>query len=78
MKQGEPGSWRAYNKLPPGRTITEIMHAATDDRGAGFCLVCGDERDGFTEPDAENYPCSEPECGNHVFGAEQILIMFVP
>jgi hypothetical protein len=70
-----------HTKLPPNLSIIQVMNAVTDDRGAGFCLVCGEERNDFTEPDACNYPCTEklePLCGETVFGAEEILIMFVP
>ena len=65
-----------YKKLPHPLSIIGVMEAATDDCGAGFCLICGQLRDGFTEPDACNYPCTEG-CGDHVFGAQEIIIMFV-
>lgn len=71
----------SFDKLPPGLSIIKVMEAVTDDRGAGFCLVCGEERNDFTEPDATNYNCTEkyePDCGDTVFGAEEILLMFVP
>lgn len=70
-----------FTELPPNLSIVKVMEAVTDDRGAGFCLVCGEERNGFTEPDATHYDCTEkyePACGETVFGAEEILIMFVP
>lgn len=64
--------------LPPGVSLLTVMDAATDDRGAGFCLNCGEECDNcFTEPDARNEPCNN--CGAYrVFGAKEIIIMNVP
>jgi len=60
--------------MPPGVSLLEIMDAATDDRGAGFCLACREERDGFTEPDACNYPCEK--CGkDRIYGAELLILM---
>lgn len=65
------------NSLPPGVSLRTIMQAATNDTGVGFCLECGEEGDGFIEPDAENYHC--PTCGqNEVFGAELLILMIVP
>jgi len=71
-----PPEKKRYFKLPPGLRITTVMNAVTDDRGAGFCMECGEERDGFTEPDACNYPCGYCET-NTVFGAEEVIIMVV-
>lgn len=63
--------------LPPGVSLLTILDAAANDNGIGFCIECGEEGDGFIEPDAENYYC--PECGqNEVFGAEQLILMIVP
>lgn len=68
---------RPIMHLPPGLEIDDIVEAAQLDRGTGFCLKCGEERDGFTESDAEYYPCDN--CGeNQVFGAMQLILMYVP
>lgn len=47
-----------------------------DDDSAGFCVKCGERRDGWTEPDACKYPCDV--CGtNTVYGAQELLLMLV-
>ena len=38
-------------KLPPGLTLEQVIEAETSDNGRGFCIKCGAERDGWTEPD---------------------------
>lgn len=44
------------------------------DDGIGYCLACGEERDGYTEPDARKYPCTS--CGKHqVYGVHSLLMM---
>lgn len=65
----------SFTTLPPGLSLGEVMEAVTEDRMVGFCMICGVERE-MCEPDACNYPCPE-DCGDHVFGAEEILIMVV-
>lgn len=56
-------------------TIEQIMEAIKADDNIGFCTACGAEATGV-EPDAENYECEV--CGQHeVFGAEQLLIMYL-
>lgn len=58
--------------LPSNLTVDDLIEAAAADELVGFCLVCGDSRDG-TEPDACNYKCYE--CGAlEVFGVDEILI----
>ena len=40
----------------------------------GVCLSCGEESDGHTEPDVDNYHCES--CGeDKVHGAEMLLVM---
>ena len=57
--------------------VTEIVqtnHRHAED--GGVCVACGAEPD-CVESDAENYECES--CGeNAVFGAEQLLIYYVP
>lgn len=61
-------------KLPPGLTIEEVIEAEASDNGKGFCMKCGAPRDGWTEPDVDDYPCEEG-CGNFVCGAQEIMLM---
>lgn len=63
-------------KLPPGLTLNMVIEAEESDNGRGFCMKCGAERDGWTEPDVEDYPCDEG-CGNFVHGAQEILLMVI-
>ncbi len=69
------------SKTPPpikGRKVTldQIMDAIREDDYRGFCIACGAEAFGV-EPDAEKYICET--CGKPcVFGAEQLLITYVP
>jgi hypothetical protein len=46
------------------------------DDSAGFCTTCHDRRDGWTEPDAREYPCDVCRTPT-VYGAQEILLMFV-
>jgi hypothetical protein len=51
-------------------TLDEIQEA--DDLQFGFCLACGEVREGY-EPDAEGYPCDV--CGEPaVYGPHRIAI----
>ncbi len=61
-------------KLPPGLLIEDVIAAEATDNGRGFCMKCGAERDGWTEPDVYDYPCDEG-CGNHVHGAQEIMLL---
>ena len=40
---------------------------------SGLCLQCGSEKNGDTEPDAENYSCEDCEA-DEVFGPENLLV----
>jgi len=60
-------------KLPPGLTLEEVIEAEASDNGKGFCMKCGATRDGWTEPDVDDYPCDEG-CGKFVHGAQEILL----
>lgn len=58
------------NKL----NMDEVIAAAEEDDGTGFCRACG-ESQGGCEPDARNYQCES--CGeNEVFGAAELLLMY--
>jgi hypothetical protein len=53
--------------------FSEVMEAATNGDGTGFCIACGSEQQ-YCEPDASEYDCDD--CGeSKVYGAEQILLM---
>ncbi len=53
--------------------IDRVMEAVRADELVGFCLECGEERDGC-EPDARNYECYA--CGAmRVMGAEELRLM---
>lgn len=57
-------------------SIDQIMDAVRADDNLGFCTACGAEASGV-EPDARKYECEV--CGAHaVYGAEELLIMYVP
>lgn len=64
-------------KLPKGLTVDAVIDAAKREMfgtdNPGFCLACGNEREGC-EPDARNYECES--CGEKkVFGAAEIVMM---
>ena len=66
-----------FKNMHKSLTIDKVMPAAEDQMyglgNAGFCLACGEERDGC-EPDAENYPCEA--CGEHkVMGASELMMV---
>lgn len=63
-------------KLPVGLSLDDIVAAVEADDHLGFCLACGAEAYGV-EPDARNYECEECE-EKEVFGAAELLFMFVP
>ena len=53
--------------------IDRVIEAVQGDELVGFCLECGEERDGC-EPDARGYECYA--CGAmRVMGAEELLLM---
>jgi len=63
------------NKLPQGLTLDMVVDACEDDDYMGFCLACAEEAYSV-EPDARAYECES--CGeNKVYGAEEIVLMFV-
>lgn len=52
--------------------LEEIEEAMESD--SGFCLACGEQSEGFCEPDAREYPCQA--CGeSKVYGAEELVLM---
>ena len=62
-----------YMQIIP--SIEAIMDAVQSAEYIGFCLGCGAETDGV-EPDAQKNTCED--CGEpQVYGAEELLIMFV-
>lgn len=64
-----------HKSITEDRVCSAVENSFTSLDNPGFCLACGADADGV-EPDAENYDCDE--CGESmVFGAEQVLIMFV-
>ena len=71
---GEPAMTR-HPSLTLDRIIAAVEDAQTSLSNPGFCLACGEDAEGV-EPDAENYLCDFCEEAQ-VFGAEQLLIMFV-
>ena len=69
--QGAPGG--APPTIDPERLMEAAEEQLIGDGSAGFCIICGEERDGC-EPDARNYPCEA--CGaNKVFGASELILM---
>jgi hypothetical protein len=65
-------------KLPKGLDMDTVIGAVEREMfgmdSPGFCLVCGEERDGC-EPDAEGYECYSCEA-KAVAGASAILMVF--
>lgn len=60
-------------RLPGTLTADEILAAAQESDGTGFCLACGEQADGV-EPDAQGYECEA--CGKaKVYGAEELVLM---
>ncbi len=54
--------------------LSEEEYRDRNESGLGMCSLCGADRDGYTEPDVDSYPCDE--CGeNAVCGIEQLLLM---
>ena len=72
--QGEP---KGSPTIDPERLIEAVQEQMFGDSNTGFCIACGEERDGC-EPDARNYPCES--CGEHkVYGASELLMMgYIP
>ena len=59
--------------IDPERLIEAVQEQMFGDSNTGFCIACGEERDGC-EPDARNYPCES--CGERkVYGASELLMM---
>ena len=63
-------------KLPPNLSIEDVIKAEALDNGIGFCIKCGAQRSGWTEPDVSDYPCDEG-CGDFVHGAQEIMLMVI-
>lgn len=60
-------------KTHPNITEERILEAVEEDANLGFCIECGEEREGV-EPDAQAYKC--PSCGRlAVYGAEELLLL---
>ena len=59
--------------IDPERLLEAAESQLFGDENPGFCINCGEERDGC-EPDARNYPCEA--CGeNKVYGASELISM---
>jgi len=59
--------------IDPERLLEAAQEQMFGTENSGFCIKCGEERDGC-EPDARNYPCDA--CGeNSVYGASELIIM---
>ncbi len=55
-------------------TMAQVLEAVEADDCRGFCLACGAEAYNV-EPDARKRTCET--CGRpHVYGAEELLLMF--
>lgn len=54
--------------------LTEDEYHEHDDDGTGFCLTCGEEAEGYIEPDACDYLCEKCQCLS-VHGIEQLMLM---
>lgn len=65
---------KTFYKLPSGLSLETVIDAEASDNGRGFCMVCGTERNDWTEPDVDSYPCDEG-CGDFVHGAQEILLI---
>ena len=54
--------------------LKAVLVACEDGRYKGFCVACGQEKDGV-EPDAREYVCDG--CDAHqVCGAEELILMY--
>ena len=59
--------------IDPEALLDAIERQELGTDNPGFCVACGEERDGC-EPDARNYPCES--CGkSQVYGAMELLLM---
>ena len=63
-------------KLHPSLTVERITAAVHETMfglaNTGFCIECGEEREGC-EPDARKYECDS--CGERaVYGAEELML----
>jgi len=54
--------------------LTEEEFREGNEGGLGYCVACGEEREDYTDPDAERCKCES--CGQHqVYGLDNLLIM---
>ena len=59
--------------IDPDRLLEAAQEQMFGTENSGFCIKCGEERDGCDQ-DARNYPCDA--CGeNSVYGASELIIM---
>lgn len=55
-------------------TCTNEQAWEYDNHSTGFCISCGEEWEGYCEPDAANYFCET--CGEHkLFGFMELVMM---
>jgi len=61
------------NIIDPVRLLEAVQEQMFGTENPGFCIKCGEERDGC-EPDARKYHCDA--CGEEsVYGAQELLMM---
>lgn len=67
-----------HSSLTPDKIYRAAKRSMMSDVSIGFCNACGRKAKGYVEPDAERYRCQFKSCGlNHVYGAEQLLLLTV-
>jgi len=54
--------------------IEAIERRQTSLDNPGFCVECGEERDGC-EPDVRQYPCESCGCSSSVYAPEELLFL---
>ena len=71
MKTAKYTTKTGKQQFKPVLTERELMRK--DDESLGFCLACGDEKDGC-EPDARKYTCDS--CNQpKVYGYSELVMM---
>ena len=64
---------QVHSSLTPERILAAVEETMLGMANTGFCVKCGDEREGC-EPDARRYPCES--CDERaVYGAEELMLM---
>lgn len=61
-------------KIHGSITLQRIIDSVEADDQLGICLACGEDHDGYVEPDARKYTCGS--CGQkQVYGTQEIMFM---